>query len=215
MQTNGFGILQIPEWIIKFAYINVLWVCFSLLGIIIFGLFPATTAMFAVVRKWLLGEGDLPIFKTFWTFYKKDFLKSNFLGLVLFLIGVALYIYYQLFQQTAGNHLEWIHYLLLAVTFLYAMTLSYAFPVFVHYEITVFQVIKTSFLTMIVSPMSTIMMVAGGIIVYLAMTTFPGLIPIFGGSLVSFLLMWSTHLSFSNIEQKKKRLSSNSNSGVY
>jgi uncharacterized membrane protein YesL len=204
MLMSGFGILRIPEWMIKIAFINFLWVCFSILGIIIFGIFPATIALFAVIRKWLMGETDIPIFKNFWAFYKKDFLKSNFLGLMLVVIGITLYIDYQLLQQVSSNLIQWVYYLLLTITFMFIMTFLYTFPVFVHYDISVFQVMKKAFLIMIISPLSTIMIIAGSIILYFTMTNFPGLIPIFGVSLLAFLIMWSTNLSFANIRNKNE-----------
>jgi uncharacterized membrane protein YesL len=54
---------------------------------IIFGLLPATAAMFAVARKWAMGEVDVPIFRTFWSSYRKEFWKVHTLGVVLTLIG--------------------------------------------------------------------------------------------------------------------------------
>lgn len=140
MQSD-FGILKIPEWIVKFAYINILWILFTLLGGIILGLFPATTAMFAVSRRWLLGETDIPLFKTFWNFYREDFLKSNLLGLILTMIGLALYMDYQLLYPVENAALRWLHYLFLSFTSLFLLTLLYTFPVFVHYQLKVLQMI--------------------------------------------------------------------------
>ncbi|WP_077623350.1 YesL family protein [Sediminibacillus massiliensis] len=201
---SGLGFLKIPEWIVKFAYVNLLWVCFSLLGGIIFGLFPATTAMFAVVRKWLLGEADTPVLPTFWRFYKQDFIKSNLLGFILTAVGYTLYLDYQLLDQAGVGTFHWLHYLLLILTSMYILTLLYAFPVFVHYELNVLQVLKTALFVMIVSPLSTIMMIAGTIILYVVILKFPGFLPIFGASLVSFLAMSSAYISFQNIDRKNK-----------
>jgi uncharacterized membrane protein YesL len=198
-----FGILKIPEWIVRFAYTNMLWILFTLMGGIILGIFPATTAMFAVVRRWLLGETDIPVFKTFWGFYREDFLKSNLLGLILTMIGLALYIDYQLLYQVGNDALRWLHYLFLTITSLFLLTLLYTFPVFVHYQLKVLQVLKTSFFIMAVSPLSTIMMIAGSILIYFSLVSFPGFVPIFSASLLSFLIMWAAHLSFLKIDRKK------------
>ncbi len=64
---SGFidGYYRFAVWVTKFAYLNLLWIAFSLLGLGLFGLFPATAAMFAVVRKWINGEKDIPVFHVF------------------------------------------------------------------------------------------------------------------------------------------------------
>ena len=81
---EGFmrGVYSVSEWVMKFTYVNILWITFSILGLFVLGLFPATTAMFAVIRKWVLKLPDIPTFKTFTSAYKKEFLKSNVIGLM-------------------------------------------------------------------------------------------------------------------------------------
>ncbi|WP_084028990.1 YesL family protein [Bacillus sp. J33] len=61
----------------RLVYLNLLWIAFSLLGIVLFGFFPATAAMFSVVRKWIMGETDVRVFKEFWQTYRKEFWKAN------------------------------------------------------------------------------------------------------------------------------------------
>ncbi|WP_396954475.1 DUF624 domain-containing protein, partial [Niallia sp.] len=41
--------------IAKLMYVNALWMGCTFLGLGIFGFFPATAAMFSVVRKWIMG----------------------------------------------------------------------------------------------------------------------------------------------------------------
>ncbi|UOQ45802.1 YesL family protein [Halobacillus salinarum] len=200
---TGLGFLKIPEWIVKFAYLNLLWFCFSLLGGIVLGVFPATTAMFAVVRQWLLGETEIPVFKRFWKFYKQDFLRSSLLGYVLFAVGFTLYVDFMLLDQSE-NSFRWLHFLLLILSSIYVLTLLYAFPVFVHYQMKVFQVLKTAFLVMVISPLSTIMMIAGTLIIYIVILYSPSFLPIFSASLLSFLIMWAAVLSFQKIDKKNK-----------
>ncbi|WP_163537542.1 DUF624 domain-containing protein [Gracilibacillus sp. YIM 98692] len=203
---GSFGILKIPEWILKFAYVNLLWICFSFLGLVMMGIFPATIAMFAIFRIWIMGETDLPILKNFWNYYKKDFFKSNILGSILFMIGYTLYIDFQLLQHASASvFITILTYVVAAITFMYILTLLYTFPVFVHYDISVIKVLKTSFLTMIVSPLPTIMMIAGCIILYFSLRNFLGLVVILGPSLFAFLIMCSAYLSFTNIVKSKEQ----------
>lgn len=84
--------LHFCEWIMRFAYTNLLWLFFTLLGLGVFGIMPATAALFAVMRKWIQGQDNVPVLKTFWQEYKGEFFRSNLLGAVLALIGVIIYI---------------------------------------------------------------------------------------------------------------------------
>lgn len=201
---NGFQVLRIFEWIIKFAYIQLLWVCFSVLGVVIFGIFPATAAMFAVMRKWLMGETDIPVLKSFFEFYKENFIKGNVLGFILSIIAFTLFIDFQLLNQASGIVIRLLFYLLLAITFMFIITSLYTFPMLVRSNFSVLQVLKNSFFIMIVSPLSTIMIIAASIIHLFTILQFPGLIFVFGISPIIFIIMWSTNLSYLNIERKKE-----------
>ncbi|MBY0144366.1 YesL family protein [Neobacillus niacini] len=196
------GVLKIPVILLNLAYLNLLWVLFSILGLVFFGFFPATTSMFAVIRKWVMGDLEIPIFKTFWSHYKKYFLKSNLLGLVITLVGFFLVFDIRLVQQFHSGHMLFFYYFLLMIALILGLTVLYVLPVFVHFELSIYKIIKTSFSFMIVSPLSTIMMFAGGIIIFFILKSLPGLVFIIGGSLTSLLIMWSSYHAFSRLNQK-------------
>src|SRR5699024_10685272 len=84
-------------WVTRLAYVNFLWVTFIILGLGIFGLMPATTAMFGVVRKWEMKE-EIKVFPTFWKLYKQEFVKANVMGVILFLIGYLLVMEFQILR---------------------------------------------------------------------------------------------------------------------
>jgi uncharacterized membrane protein YesL len=212
MFTGYMGIIYtISNWIIRLAYVNILWIAFTLLGLIILGFFPATAAMFAVIRKWVLGNEDNPVFRTFWTVYRKEFLKSNLLGIFLSSIGYFLYIDYLLISEGSNNFIQLFHYPLLIIILLYLLTILFVFPIYVHYDLKLFQVIKNSLITMIISPFITLIMIIASFVVYLLLSTFPGLLPLFGGSLLAFLLTRSFLIATNRIERIKK-MNTNKNS---
>ena len=94
------GFYRISEWIMRLAAINLLWVVCSIpfafivltafvseasafysymvIALIIspFTLFPATSAMFGVARKWVMGELDIPLFRTYFRIYKENYRQS-------------------------------------------------------------------------------------------------------------------------------------------
>ena len=53
-------------------------------GGVVFGVMPSTVATFSILRKWVQGNFDMPIFKTFKNVYKKEFINSNKCGFVFF-----------------------------------------------------------------------------------------------------------------------------------
>jgi len=205
---SGFSILRISEWILKLLYLNFLFIAFSFLGILIIGIFPAIAAMLTVIRKWLMGDTEIPIFKTFWQSYKKDFLRSNLLGFIMTFIGLTIVLYYIFLNQSLGESMLWLRYPLLMISFVYILFLFYVFPVFVHYDLKIVRILKTTLFIMSVSPLSTIMMIAGCIIIYFTISYYPGLAPLFGGSLTGFMIMWSSYLAFSNVKRRHEEATS-------
>lgn len=200
---SGFNILKTSEWILKLLFLNFLFITFSFTGLVIFGVFPAITAMLTVIRKWLMGETEIPIFSTFLKTFKKEFLRSNLLGTIVTFIGITILLYYFFLNQSQVESIFWLRYPFLLISFIYILFLLYLFPVFVHYEMKIFHVLKTTFLIMTISPLSSVMMIAGMIIIYFTISNYPGMIPLFGGSLLGFITMWSAYLAFSNLKRKQ------------
>lgn len=72
MQLGSFSnvVYTICDWIARLAYINLLWILFTLSGFVVFGFFPATIAMLATLRQFIRGNHPLcskpfgPIIKT-------------------------------------------------------------------------------------------------------------------------------------------------------
>jgi uncharacterized membrane protein YesL len=153
--NNVFGRIQpVFEWIINLATLNITWLVFilpiaylSLLLVLVehtsqvimilltivvlspFLLFPATTAMFGVVRKWFMKE-EIKIVKSFWNLYKENYKRSLSGGLILsflWLVGVVDYIYI----KSDVSFVNYIVLFILAFLFLYTL---YFFSDTVHTE---------------------------------------------------------------------------------
>ena len=78
----GDVLLNFCEWIWRFMILNFLWVIFMVAGGVVLGIMPSTVATFYILRKWVQGNFDIPIFKTFKDVYKKEFINSNKCGFV-------------------------------------------------------------------------------------------------------------------------------------
>lgn len=197
---NGYYTMCV--WITRFVYLNLLWILFTLLGIGIFGFFPSTAAMFSVVRKWIMGEPDVPIFKTFWKSYRKDFIKSNILGLLMLFAGYFLYIELQILRSQE-SFIYFVASLMIIATFiLYLITFVYLFPLFVHFDIKTIQYLKWSLIIGVFHPILTIVLGVGIYIIHYATFMFaPALLFLFGGSVTAYLIMRGAYLTFSKYEE--------------
>lgn len=194
------GLYTLTEWITRFAYVNILWISFSLLGLVVFGISPATVAMFTIIRKWIMGESDIPVFQTFWKSYKKEFLRSNGVGIVIALSAYIIYIDLNYIQLDSIIQIP-----LYLIIFAIIMTLLYIFPVYVHYNVTFFQLFKNAFFIMMVNPLSSVMMLIGFVALFFVMKFLPALLFFFGGSLSAGIIMSSCYLAFQKIEKKLQK----------
>jgi len=208
MEINGWagGLYRICDWIMRLAYVNLLWILFSLLGLVLFGVMPATTALFGIIRKWVKGETDFPVFKEYKSRYVHEFRHSNLLGLILSVIGVLLYVELSFFFPFT-NIVQLVLFLMaLLMTFIFLTIMMYIFPLFVNYELNLLQYIKTSLLIGISYPIKTLGLLGAGIVLYFILFSIPGLLPFFSVSMFSTIILFSSFRIFEKIEQQKSVL---------
>jgi uncharacterized membrane protein YesL len=208
MDTSGFmeSLNKLLEWISRLAFLNLLWISFSLLGLVIFGFFPATVAMFAVVRKWMLGNDEMSIFKTFWTAYKREFLKSNILGVIILAIGLILYIDFQFVLHSSNSFVAILYVPFFIITLIAISCVFYIIPIFVHYDMKISQVIKNSFFVMIMNPLSTFYMLIGSFGICFVLSYAPPICILYSGNLLALFIMKPATNAFEKINQKSKLL---------
>ncbi|MEH7391455.1 YesL family protein, partial [Bacillus sp. JJ1474] len=187
MGTNGLMdfIYRASDWIIRLAYVNFLWMLFSILGLIIFGIFPSTVAMFTVLRQWIRSDKDIKVFKTFWSTFKSEFLKSNILGFILLGIGFILYIDFKFFSTIDGWVATILNLVLLSLFVIYAIVVLYIFPVKVHFELKTIQYFKYALVIGVSFPKTTLLIALSVLILQYIMSYITILIIFFLGSLIS------------------------------
>lgn len=192
MKRKGFSgfIYMITELVMQFAYLQLLWLVFTLMGLGILGIFPSTAALFSVVRKWIMGEEDVPVFKTFWQTYKTEFVRVNGLGLILSAIGWLLYVDYHFFTfgTTMGSSI--LKIITLLIIYLFITTCIYFFPIFVHFRYRFFEYFKYSFLYSVSTPLKTAGLLIISYIIYFLLMKVPVLFLFFSGSVISYMWMW-------------------------
>lgn len=193
MELSGWAgrFLKICDVISRLAYLNLIWILFTVVGLGIFGLMPATVALFSVVRKWVMGQPEIPIFKTFGKIYRKEFFKSNLLGLILIIIGYILY--FDFVVLPTGGVFTALRTVLMVVGLLYAIILLYIFPIYVHYEWKLRFYLQYALLLGASHPHYTVFMGAGLWTVYYVNMSIPGFIPFFSASVMAYIVMKTTY----------------------
>lgn len=203
MKKRGFSgfIYMITELVMQFAYLQLLWIAFTLMGLGLLGIFPSTAAMFSVVRKWIMGEEDVPVFKTFWQTYKTEFVRVNGLGLILSAIGWLLYVDYDFFTfgTTMGSSI--LKIITLLIIYLFVTTCIYFFPIFVHYRYRFFDYFKYSFLYSVSTPLKTAGLFIITYVIYLLLLKVPVLFLFFSGSVISYMWMWYVYQTIRKIQK--------------
>lgn len=206
METKGMlsGIYRISEKVMQIAYINILWILFSLMGLVLIGIMPATVAMFAVIRKLMIEEEQVLIFGVFWKRYKEEFVKANLFGYLIMFIGVIFWLDNLFFQSLHGMPAMIMALLSAGLLMFYIIIVLYILPLYVHYELTFIDYFKTAFLLAISHPLQTFIMASSGLVIAFCFMLLPGLLFFFSGSLYSFILMKSVFKVFSHVEGLKK-----------
>ncbi len=202
------GFYNVSQVIARLAYLNLLWISFTVLGGIAFGIMPATIAVFSLIRKWRQGESDLPIIKTFWHYYKKEFLKSNLLGIVLVILGYLLYLNLTLLQGDALV-LIILRYVMLFCCILFFIMSLMIFQVYVSYKMPFLQYLKSALLIGLTYPHLLLLMVVGIILLQYLLMFIPGIIPFFSISLLAYMMTCVTDFIFIKVESKDQSMESN------
>ncbi|WP_223702546.1 YesL family protein [Sutcliffiella deserti] len=195
---------DMSQWYIRLGnlafnlvFLNILWFSFSLLGLFIVGFFPATAALFAVLKQMIMEDEDPSIFPLFWKKFKSEFLMSNIVGYLVLFTGLILYLDIKVLQLLDNSILQ----LALAsatvvIGFVYLLTLLYVFPIFVHFDLKLLQYPKHAVILAIAKPFHTIYLLALLAIVLYSYMIIPALIFVFGMSLIGYVMTKIASYSF-------------------
>ena len=168
---------RILEVVSNFFLLNILWI---LMCIPIITIFPATVAMFAVLREWIMNKEN-GVFRSYFRFFKENFKLCSIVGMLWVIVITILYVDYQLISQfNPVMHMIFTS-LLFVLALLTLFVTIYLFPVMVHYQLPIRGIIKNSFFMSIMAFPTTIVSVILLVGMYTALLMFP----------VSFLVIFS------------------------
>jgi uncharacterized membrane protein YesL len=160
------GIYRIFQWVSRFSLTNILWLLFNIpviyliinvlylensysmiLNIVILSIllpflfFPATTAMFGVVRQWVVEDEEAAIFKSFLKFYKQNYINSLIGGFIIVPVwgfSIFNFIYY------SGKLGIMVYIIFIIVTMFLLVITCHFFAYNVHFEMRWFVSLKNA-----------------------------------------------------------------------
>ncbi|TDL73654.1 DUF624 domain-containing protein [Rhodococcus qingshengii] len=195
--------IVVCEWIWRVILVNLYWVAFTILGLGIFGFFPASIALFTIVRKWLRKEIDLPVWATFKQVYFKEWKRSNGIGLVFYSIGLFLFVDIRIVEQVmTGVFASFLLIIFYIFVFVLLLAVGNFFSLYVHYELPTKEYIKQSFLFTITGLLSTIWIGAGLLVIGMLLIRMPGLIPFISGVAPAYWMMRVNLIRFNTLEKR-------------
>lgn len=192
----------VTDWMVKLGYLNILWVSFTILGLGIFGLFPASFSVYAIVRKWLDGERNINFFKTFKNYYFKEFFKTNLLGVIISIL-ITLFalniIFYTGFEHRISDILMSLFGALLIITITLVL---YLLPLFVSVRLKFFDYFKATIYIIITHPVQALILLIFTPVYGMILLNLPFLIPFFSVSIFAVISTWIVRNSFTPLIRK-------------
>jgi len=229
MEMRGMmgGFYKLSEWIMRLSVTNVLWLLTSLpfwlvmfaflmaqnetelqaavipLAVVApFTLFPATSAMFSVARKWVMGEVDAPLLKTFFRSYKQNYLQAMVGGILYAVLFAILIIDYQVYLKNLKG------FGVLAILFLALMVLLFIsmfqfFSMLSHFHMKTLQLLKNAVIITIGRPLRSLSTaIVSAFVLYISVFKFQFLIPFFMGSIIAVVAFFNFYHTIQKMQAK-------------
>lgn len=198
-KSSWMGIL---EWIWRVVAINFCWIGFTILGLGIFGFFPASVALFTIVRKWLKKDTDAPLLKTFSRVYFKEWKRTNGIALVYYALALFFFIDIRIVMELmTGMFSIFLLVFLYVVSILLVLSVGYFFALYAHYELSTKDYIKQSFFYATTSISTTIWIGAGLFTVGFLIFKVPGLLLFISGVAPAYWMMVVCMNRFQQLER--------------
>jgi len=191
-------IYRIIEIAANLVLLNLIWL---LLCLPVVTIFPATAAMFGVIREWIR-DIDNGTIEPFVRHLKANFAQSLWIGFLWTVAGVIILLDFYLISNADLWVKMPLFLALVLLTLCYALTSVYLFPVMVNYEGNWRSVIKNSFLIAISQPGTTFLCLLLVALV-LAMIPYVPATMLLAGSSTAYLLYFFCRRAFQRVEALK------------
>lgn len=196
MKING-----VMTAILKMAYLNLLWIMSTLLGLFFFSVGPATYALMKYGDRWLRCQEDLPVARTFWKYFKERYKQSVLVSWIYLSLGTILVVnlfYVMEWYLQVANVLLFL-LTVLSATFVYTVMAAMSFD-------SVKDILKASLLLGFGSLHYTIILwtvlISG---YYLASVTMPSLLLFFGIGFIGMAVAYTGKKIMADLQETATR----------
>jgi uncharacterized membrane protein YesL len=173
--AKAYSFFDTLMWI---ACLNVLWIVFSLAGLGVFGVGPATAAAQILVRRRVRGEAA-PLLRSFAREYGRSFGCGNGLALPIMLAGAALALNWNYFAGSGDLLSQLIAAGVFVASIFLVAVACHVFPLFARYELPLPQYLLMSSRFALRHLAGTAILLFVTAVALFASQALPGLIPFF------------------------------------
>jgi uncharacterized membrane protein YesL len=178
-----------------------LYACAALLPFVVF---PATAAMFTTVRKWVMGDVDVPLFKTFFRGYRENYKASMFGGIIYTLMFVIIILDIRFYLGGAPG-IELISYVFMGIAVLLFVSLFNFFSMIVHYHMKTLELLKNAIFITIGRPLRSLSSaIAAAGIIWIS-TRFTFLFPFFTFVVIAYLAFLNFYQIYLKLKEQHER----------
>ncbi|NMM94116.1 YesL family protein [Bifidobacterium oedipodis] len=183
-QRAAQSIYNICLLICRLVMMNLLWIAYTLLGLVVFGIVPATITVVEVFRAYER-EGDAFAWaKRSWQYYKANIKRFWLLSAGFSLVMVSGVLSWQVLEFQS-NPFAWV--LLIVLVYLFGLVLPFAAANEANFDITRLALVKNSLQLPLMWPLTSLKILAVEVAVTAICWMVPGLLPIFAVSVPLFL----------------------------
>lgn len=191
--------------ILQMAWLNFLWFLFTLLGLVVFGIFPAITAIISVSRKWIWDEKMNSIFRTFKATYRKEFKRSNLIGFYLVTAIILLAVNYYALLELGVQVPIFIVFAYYFVIFIFNILFVWLFPLVSHYDAKIILHFKNALIIGLTRIPTSISMITSVFIILYVSLKLPSLFLFFSMSLIALSIAFLTGRVFKEIDKSNEK----------
>ncbi|MGN8646215.1 YesL family protein [Gracilibacillus sp. HCP3S3_G5_1] len=222
------AILVITEWITRLFSANIIWLLFNL-PVILFSVnvafadsrhqltsiivillliapfitFPATVALFTVVRRWTMEDTTIPVFQSYRKYWKENYKNSIIAGFIIEGFWLIYAADYYFFTTNISPSLALV-LIILGVVFL-MITLFFMCSL-AHSDLPIKKLLKNSTIMVISHPFLTVSIGVFNLsIVYISFMYAPYLLILFLGSSIAFVTFSGFYKIYRKVELIKNR----------
>lgn len=188
--SSGF-IYRMADWMMKLAFVNILWIFFTILGLGVFGFYPAWIAMCRLLILWSKGENP-PLFKTYWSVYRRVFFKGNLTAIGIIAMSIVIFININVISYFGGL-LFYFYSISTLIIFIVMILWSMIFALVIAENSQVIYsktMLIEPFKRIVLSPGKSILLIIGIGVIYLLNGFIPGLLPVYSVSLICWVMVF-------------------------